>query len=376
MTVIPDRVVIIIGQLTPPYGAARVAIDLAIGMRSYAKTVELVTCDGGQLANRRHVPDGVVHVHLNRAPGVIGWTSFAVRLRKHITNTGQTRDTALIPLLSTMNIATVASAILNKRVVAIVPTEHNLQSQALQNYGAKAKVIRALIPIVYRFATKIVCVSEAVADDLVEKLRLQPEKIVVIYNPVDADRLKRLAKQPASESGHPLPLPPNSIACVAELKPAKQQEILIRALAQTRRSDINLVLIGDGRTRSELESLALRLNVADRVLFLGRQENPWPIVVQCCASVLVPRFEGFGLALAESAVVGVRPMGLSIGGLRELLPQLGAKVISSTLPEVEAVSQAFLEVVEQDCDYQIPAEWIQKRTPVNVAGEYRDLFNT
>lgn len=64
---------------------------------------------------------------------------------------------------------------------------------------------------------------------------------------------------------------PGRIVYVGRLSREKGVDILVRALAKSRRADLHLVLVGDGPERSQLESLVSELEIHDRVEFTGRK---------------------------------------------------------------------------------------------------------
>ncbi len=80
-------------------------------------------------------------------------------------------------------------------------------------------------------------------------------------------------------------------------------------LIADRHPDWNLVLIGDGPLRSELESQIADRKLTDRVLLPGWVENPWQALSeQADAYVLSSRYEGFPNALLEAMAVGLCPV--------------------------------------------------------------------
>jgi len=80
-----------------------------------------------------------------------------------------------------------------------------------------------------------------------------------------------------------------------------------------------LLLIGDGPDRSAAEFLAMRLKVADRVDFLGKQENVNELLA-CADLMLMPsEMESFGLAALEAMACNVPAISTRVGGVPELI---------------------------------------------------------
>jgi len=116
------------------------------------------------------------------------------------------------------------------------------------------------------------------------------------------------------------------IAFVGSLEfPYKGLDVLIAALARDVQDglDSELVILGVGRQRAALESLARRLGVSDRLMFLGSVPAGDPVRQQLDASdlfVLPSRVEGLPRALIEAMARGLPCIGTRVGGIPELLP--------------------------------------------------------
>ena len=80
-----------------------------------------------------------------------------------------------------------------------------------------------------------------------------------------------------------------------------------------------LLLIGDGPDRSAAEFLALKLGVADRVDFLGKQENVNELLALADVMVMPSEMESFGLAAREAMACCVPTIATRVGGVPELI---------------------------------------------------------
>jgi len=93
------------------------------------------------------------------------------------------------------------------------------------------------------------------------------------------------------------------IIYVGRLHPEKLVDHLIRMFALLLPKDYELVIVGDGSARGDLEALATKLNVRDRVEFKGALPNDQiPAILQSCdvfASTLT------GSSLREAALAGL-----------------------------------------------------------------------
>ena len=80
-----------------------------------------------------------------------------------------------------------------------------------------------------------------------------------------------------------------------------------------------LLLIGDGPDRSGAEFLAARLGVADRIEFVGKQENVNELLSLADLMLMPSQMESFGLAALEAMACRVPTIGTRVGGVPELI---------------------------------------------------------
>ena len=80
-----------------------------------------------------------------------------------------------------------------------------------------------------------------------------------------------------------------------------------------------LMMIGDGPDRSSAEYLALRLGVADRIHFLGKQDNVNELLPLADLMLMPSEMESFGLAALEAMACSVPTIATRVGGVPELI---------------------------------------------------------
>ncbi|KAA2234773.1 glycosyltransferase [Salinarimonas soli] len=163
------------------------------------------------------------------------------------------------------------------------------------------------LPFLYRMfaptADAIVAVSRGVADDLASIAKLEHSRIEIIYNGAIADNFNDRA---ASHVSHPwldngLPL----LLTVGRLVPQKDHAVLLAAFAKLlQERDARLLILGEGRSRIQLEAQARALNITDKIDMPGFVDDPLPFIKRANVVILASRFEGFGLVLAEALACG------------------------------------------------------------------------
>lgn len=90
---------------------------------------------------------------------------------------------------------------------------------------------------------------------------------------------------------------------VGRLVAIKQIDHAITAFAQSGLKG-RMAIVGEGPQKQELMALVQKLNIEDRVDFLGWADDPYPYIQQSKALILTSYYESFGLVLAESLCLG------------------------------------------------------------------------
>ena len=171
---------------------------------------------------------------------------------------------------------------------------------------------------VYKNYDKIICQSVYMQNDLIDNYQFPIEQTEVINNPVDIKRINRLSSK---ASVNLLDKDSINLLSVGQLRPEKQQEFMIRALAMLDQR-YRLTLIGDGVKRSSLEDLAEELEIQDRVRFLGYQSNPYIYMREADLLILSSKYEGFPNVVLEANVCGLPVVSLcSPGGVIEIIEE-------------------------------------------------------
>ena len=110
-----------------------------------------------------------------------------------------------------------------------------------------------------------------------------------------------------------------TLLCVGSLIPRKGHDLVLEALAQLH--DCRLLIAGDGPRRAELEALAKRLGVQDRVRFLGETPHAdLPDLYAAADVLLLPSSrEGWANVLLEAMACGTTVVATDVNGTGEVV---------------------------------------------------------
>ena len=167
----------------------------------------------------------------------------------------------------------------------------------------RKKLQRLIKRRLYPAASSITTVSQGVKAELVQVLRLNPERISVVHNPVVSRELKSSAAEevdhPWFQDGRPV------ILTAGRLVPEKDHATLLEAIARiAERSDVRLIILGTGPLKDDLEARAAELGLSERLSMPGFDPNPYKYMARCTAFVLSSRFEGLPGVLIQAMACG------------------------------------------------------------------------
>lgn len=194
--------------------------------------------------------------------------------------------------------------------------------------------------LVFRLATRVLGISQAVLDDLRLVYHVPADKTHLFYN---------LMKDPLSQPG-PLRLEQPSarkIICPGRIWAMKGQDILIKAIAilKPRYPDLSVQFAGGGGMRPSCKELAGKLGLAKNCYFSGNIDHADMLKEMACAWVAVvpSREESFGRVLIESMSVGTPVIASRVGGIPELVvDQVEGFLVPPENPEALAEKIALL----------------------------------
>jgi len=166
-----------------------------------------------------------------------------------------------------------------------------------------------------RWADCVVCNSQAAAKTLIQD-GMPAGKLRVIGN--------GLAFSAFAETAPALPRSPGRfrVGMIARMNSlSKNHRHLLQAASRLRSygDDFEIILVGDGPLRPDLERYAQELGIGDRVSFLGDRRDIPAILASLDVTVLPSASESLSNSILESMAAGVPVIATDVGGNRELI---------------------------------------------------------
>lgn len=149
-----------------------------------------------------------------------------------------------------------------------------------------------LVRVIYPRAKHVIAVSDDVTKILRSNYKLK--NVSRLYNPIDIEEITSLVDEPYQ---HPRPY----IIALGRYNEMKRYDLLIDAYAQSKlQAECDLIIVGDGELREEIEAQIKRLKLEDKIILAGVQSNPFPYLAGAKFLALSSRTEAFPMVLIEA----------------------------------------------------------------------------
>ena len=279
-------------------GAERAVVLLAEAFSKKGYKVSVVTLYGIE-TDFYKLPDGVDRLALDVAGESITvihalWNNI-YRIWVLRRKVREIDPDVVISFLDQTSILTLIS--LTKTSYPVLVSEQN---NPCMSYIYSGRLWEKLRRLTYPNAAMVISTSKGV-DDYFDWL--PKTKKAVIYNPLAPinDDLNTTNLIKGADQNK------KWIVAMGRLIYQKGFDILLSAFQKiaNRHSNWQLLILGEGELRLELENLRENLGLTDRVLFPGSISNPFPILKKSKLFVLSSRFEGFGNVLIEAMACGL-----------------------------------------------------------------------
>lgn len=224
-------------------------------------------------------------------------------------------------------------------VPVIISTIHN----SLYDYPISS-VRRSLYllgeRLTFTLADRMVCVAEALAQDLKERSGRDPRKIQVIQNGVDLkafdpEKVNRSKARREFGLEEETPL----IGIIGRMTPQKGHLDLLAALVQIKAAipTVKAMIVGDGPIRADLVQYANAHRLEDCCIFTGMREDI-PTIIAALDVVALPSLsEGLPFILLEAMAMGKAAVATRVNGVSEVVEDgVTALLVPPRAPEMLA----------------------------------------
>ena len=210
-------------------------------------------------------------------------------------------------------------------VATIHATERGRNGGIIPTTGQAASIHSAEWWLTFQ-ASRVICCSQFMAQQIHDSFEVPSEKLDTIYNAVDATLWTRASALAAPKtSDGPL------IVSWGRVQYEKGFQTLVEALPilRDRLPGLRVVIAGTGSYRAELAERAEAFGVADLVHFAGFvPADQLTSLLQAADCVVIPSFyEPFGIVALEALAAGAPLVAARTGGMAEVLTNVDAALL-------------------------------------------------
>jgi len=214
-----------------------------------------------------------------------------------------------------------------RRHVALVVSRHILNSHN------KRDPLHALI---YRRVDYMLVLSNTMRRNLAATFPLPEKKLRIVNLAVDIDRFNPgIVDGSLCREEWNIPKGAFLVGLVGRIDPMKGQDLMIKALAQVRKTypDVYGVMVGDetpgleGRYLSELQNGLRQLHLEDHVMLQPARKEVPQVMAALDLFVMPSWSEAFGLVAIEAMAMGVPSILARGGSAEEMATRSGAELV-------------------------------------------------
>jgi glycosyltransferase involved in cell wall biosynthesis len=200
---------------------------------------------------------------------------------------------------------------------------------------------------------KVIAVSDHTARHLLEVEKAPGEKVSVVMNGIDFDRVKvsggdaraNIRKEFGCEDKRLLII-------VARLHPEKGHHYLFQALPEIRRRSskpVRLLVAGAGTFDAAYREEVTKADCGDMVSFLGFRKDSADLIAAADLLILPSLAEAFGLVLTEALYLGTPIVASGVGGIPEIVSD-GVDGVLVPAADSSALADAIVRLLEDSAE--------------------------
>jgi glycosyltransferase involved in cell wall biosynthesis len=281
--------------------------------------------------------------------------------------------------MTSMNMAVILARDLSRARLPLVLGARNHYTRSLAVESRHPRLFRNVIKTLYPRAEMVIGVAKGTCDDLVENFNVRPERARTILNPLDLQRIQRLAKE---DPGHPWLAPGaerKTIVTVGKYMEAKGHFDLIEAFRKVKpETNARLMIVGQGPLKEQMERRIAELGMTDDVALVPFQKNPFAFMNRATVFVLSSHWEGFPNVLSEAMASGAPVVSTRCpSGPDEIIDdRVSGLLVPVAKPDV--LASALTEILKDDNLrarlQQRSSKDVERFDLPNILGQYASAF--
>lgn len=264
-------------------------------------------------------------------------------------------------------------ALANKQNVGTITTLHGTDVSIVGD----EPTLRDVVAFALSKSDVVTSVSQAMASEAEDKYSLN-KKVQVIYNFVN---IQPPAKTPEDLKDVFGANDSNIITHISNFRQVKRIEDVIRVFNKiNKKVDSKLLLIGDGPEQRAAHKLAVKLNVSNKIHFLGLQSSIEKLLAISDLFLLPSEKENFSLSALEAMSCGVPVIATRVGGMAEMIDN-GKDGYLFDVGDIDGMAEAGIKLLDDKDSYKKISAAAQKKakegfSPEIIVPQYEKLYES
>ena len=172
-----------------------------------------------------------------------------------------------------------------------------------------------------RFCDKIICVSNALADDLMRKTKINANKLTVIHNGIDFNKFNQIKDSSYLFKEFNITDENKTIGIIGRIAYEKGHAYFLKAIVEVIKvfPKLKCLIVGEGPLKREVEELSKELGILQNCIFTGVRYDIPEILSILNVLVLSSLAEGLPTVILEAMAARCPVVATRVGGIPELI---------------------------------------------------------
>lgn len=214
-----------------------------------------------------------------------------------------------------------------------------------------------------------VALTKEIQESIVQRYRISEEKVPIIYNGIDLSKCK---KKKAYNIDHKL-----TFLHIGRFADVKNHKMLIDAFSNYIKKvpDSELLLIGDGPLMEEIKYKVQKLNLTDKIHFLGQKSDVFSYLNLADAFIFPSIYEGMPMTLIEAMGTGLPIIATNVGGIPSMIKNnYNGILVKCEIDDIEKAMERVMDLTLREKLGSNALKTSAKFSSVNMAKSYMDIY--
>lgn len=198
----------------------------------------------------------------------------------------------------------------------------------------------------YKQYNNIVPVSQLLQEKMEKELPRFTKKYRCVYDIINPDLIQKMSLETVNDFER---TQNNTIlVTVARMAPPKGYDIAVEAAHYLKEKGIPFIwyFIGSGSEKERIQQMILQYHLHKEVRLLGLKTNPYPYMRLCDIYVQPSRFEGFGMSISETKILGKPVVSTNFKVVHDQITHEENGLISEM--DAESLSTQIIRMIQDD----------------------------